>query len=382
MKIAIMFRAVEEIDGPGIASRNLIDKLIEIDRENEYLILYMRPGFVGRYKQYNNVKEILINSKRKIIYDQIHVPRVCKREKVDLIFNPKFSVPLLTSIKTLMIQRGSEYWIYPEYYDRLDLMYVNIFLPLYCRKAVQIVTLSDVLKRDLNKYINVPLEKMKTIYSAPAEIFKKIDDQQYLENVREQLKLPDGKFVLAVTKAYSAVGSKKKEFYPRKNTHGVINSFIRAKQHLDPGVSLVLLGVNIRETLEEIGRDDLLARDDLFFPGYVPQELLPAVYNLAALLSFPSYYESFGIPLVEAMACGCPVITSNVGASPEIVGDAAITVDPDDLDALTKGTFDILSDDTLAGELSQKGLERAKDFVWQKSALELRKTFEKCLLRA
>lgn len=379
MKIAIMFRAVEEIDGPGIASRNLIDKLIELDRENEYLILYMKPEFVGRYKQYRNVREILVNSKRKIIYDQIHVPRICKKEKVDLIFNPKFSVPLLTSIKSVMIQRGSEYWIYPEYYDRLDLLYVNIFLPLYCRKAVQIITLSDVLKRDLNKYINVPLEKMKTIYSAPAEIFKKIRDEEYLESIRKQLKLPKGKFVLAVTKPYSAVGSKKKEFYPRKNTHGVINSFISAKEQLDMDVKLVLLGINIRETLEEIGRDDLLARDDLVFPGYVSQELLPAVYNLASLLSFPSYYESFGIPLVEAMACGCPIITSNVGACPEIVADAAITVDPDDHNGLTQGIVDILSKNALAEELSQKGLKRAEEFVWEKSALELKKTFEECL---
>ena len=118
---------------------------------------------------------------------------------------------------------------------------------------------------------------MKTIYSAPSDIFRKIDDTEYLESIRSQFNLPKSKFVLTVTKPYSAVGSKRKQFYPRENTHGVINSFVKAKQILQDDSCLVLLGKNIRETLENNNHADLLVRDDIIFPGHISQEFLPAV---------------------------------------------------------------------------------------------------------
>ena len=376
MKIAIMFRAVEEIDGPGIASRNLIDKLIEIDKKNKYVVLYMNPEFVGRYKQYDNVKEILIKSKRKIIYDQIIVPWICHKEQVDLIFSPKFTLPLFSSKNSIVIQRGSEYWVYPKYYDRLDLLYVNIFLPLYCRKADIVVTLSDVLKEDLHRYLQVPMKKMHTIYSAPHENFRLIEDRDYLEKIRNKFGLPKERFVLAVTKPYAAVGSSKKEFYPGKNTKAVVESFIKCKDQLKENIKLVLLGKDVKETWIANYGEELIKSGYVVFPGYIPQKYMPAIYNLATLLSFPSYYESFGIPLVEAMACGCPVIAANVGACPEIVGASGYLVDPEDINGLATATIDIITDKALAQEFKQKGLIQAKRFSWEKSAKKLHALIE------
>ena len=378
MKIALMLRAIEEIDGPGIATTNLIDKLIGIDRSNEYVVFFRNKSYLGRYKKYPNVKEVVISSKSKFIYDQFWVPMLSKKEKADLIFNTKFTVPLMTNIKSLTIMRGSEYWIYPDYYDRLDLMYVNAFFPLYCKKAVKIITLSDVLKDDLHKFLKVPMNKMTTVYSAPHERFKPIEDKNYLEQVREQFGLPREKFVLSVTKAYSAVGSKRKKIYPRKNIEGIIESFLICKEKLEESVKLVFLGKNVKEVLAQKYGPEFIEGEHFVFPGYVSQDYLPAIYNLASLLIFPSFYESFGIPLVEAMACGCPVVTSTTGSCPEIVGEAAIKCNPDDTDSLADGMKQILSSGKKSDELKRRGLARVANFNWEKSARRLIELFDQC----
>lgn len=379
MKIALMLRAIEEIDGPGIATTNLIDKLIEIDRKNNYVVFYKNRDFLSRYSQYPNVKEVLIDVKSKLIYDQFFVPILSHREKVDLIFNTKFTVPLFTPIKSITIMRGSEYWIYPEYYDRLDLFYVNTMFPFYCRKATKVITLSDLLKKDLYKFLKVPLNKMATVYSAPHKRFKKISNNNYLEEIREKFYLPKEKFILSVTKPYSAIGSKRKKIYPRKNIEGIIKSFSRCKQIVNEPVKLVFLGKNIKESLVENYGNDLVANEDFVFPGYVDQEYMPAIYNMASLLIFPSYYESFGLPLVEAMACGCPIVTSNTGACPEIVGDAAITCPPDDIEKLADAMARLVVNDDLAKEFRDKCFERARSFSWDKSAKDLLRLFKDCV---
>ncbi len=372
MKIAISMRAIEEIDGPGIAITNLVDTLLSIDRENTYVIFFKNSAFLGRYKEYSNVKEILIDTKRKIVFDQLFIPYYSWKEKVDLIFSPKFTVPLLSTIKSVVIQRGSEYWIFPQYYDWLDLLYVKTFLPLYCKKASAVITLSDVLKHDLNKYINISLEKIHTIYSAPNTLFKPISDKKTLENIRQKYNLPKTKFVIAITKAYSAVGSNKKEFYPRKNTEGVIDAFELVKSKTTEKIKLVLIGKDIRETLIATYGKEYVKNDDYLFPGYIPQEDMPVIYNLASVLCFPSFYESFGIPLVEAIACGCPVITSNTGACPEIIGEGGLTCDPNNINDIADSLLRVLNDHEEAAELKARALKRSNNFNWNKSANQLK----------
>lgn len=371
MKVAISYRVVSEIDGPGVATRNLIDALVKLDTKNTYIVIYSSNSSKGRYKEFDHVIEYSANIGSKVFFDQVYIPYVCRKEKVDLFFSPKFSVPLLSRVKSVVLQRGSEYWTYPQFYDRLDLLYVNTFLPLYCKKSTRVLTLSDVLKNDLNKFINVPLEKITTIHSAPNVHFKKIDDTEYLETVRLQFNLPKERFILAVTKPYAAVGSKNKTFYPGKNTEAVIESFVNCQDRFEDDVKLVLLGKDVKETLEANYGTSYVNNAGFVFPGYIDQKYLPAIYNLSSLLSFPSYYESFGIPIVEAMACGCPVVTSSTGACPEIAGNAAVIVDPDNRQALTDATYQILSDSVMSDNLIAKGYARVADFTWEKSAQKL-----------
>jgi glycosyltransferase involved in cell wall biosynthesis len=375
MKIGLMLRAIDEIDGAGIATTNLIDKVIDIDRVNRYVVFYKNAKYIGRYQNYPNVKEVLIDVKSKLVYDQVMVPIYAAKEKVDLIFNTKFTVPLLTNIKSITIMRGSEYWIYPHYYDKLDLLYVNTFFPFYCRKAMKVITLSEVLRKDLHKFLKIPMEKMLTVYSAPHERFKPIEDEVFLEEVRKEFALPKEKFILSVTKPYSAVGSKSKKLYPRKNIDGIVHSFLKCKSQVGNKIKLVFLGKNVKESLIRHYSPEFIEKNDFAFPGYIPQEYMPAVYNLAELLIFPSHYESFGIPLVEAMACGCPVVTSNTGACPEIVSEAGITCCPDDVDTLADAMGRVISNEEFSSKLRQKGLARSKFFSWDRSARTILELF-------
>jgi glycosyltransferase involved in cell wall biosynthesis len=375
-----MLRAIDEIDGPGVATTNLVDKLLELDRDNEYVIFYKNKSYLNRYKDYSNVKEIFINTKSKLIYDQFWVPILSHKEKVDLIFNTKFTVPLLTKIKSITIMRGSEYWIHPDYYEKLDRLYVNLFFPLYCMKAIKVITLSNVLKYDLKKFLKVPLDKMVTIYSAPNKHFEPITDFEYLERIRKKFTLPSEKFVLSVTKPYSAAGSKSKKMYDGKNMDGIIKSFLNCQKKINEPIKLVFLGKKVKEALHREYGEEFIENKDFIFPGYIPQEYMPAIYNLAELLLFPSYYESFGIPLVEAMACGCPVVTSNTGACPEIVGEAGLVCNPDDFDKLSESMVGILTRREKFEKLKNNGLERVRSFSWDKSArnlMELFRSFDK-----
>lgn len=375
MKIVIMLRAIDEIDGPGIATTYLIDHLLAIDRINTYVLLYKTAQHLGRYAQHANVKEILVKAKSKIIYDQILTPWIAWRERADLVFNTKFSVPLCSAIPSISMQRGSEHLIFPHFYSKKDLWYMKISLPIYCKKARKVVSISDVLKQDIHRLMHVPLNKIHTIYSACHTRFKCIEDRNLLQAVRLRYQLPDEKYVVTVTKPYAALGSEGKNLYRGKNLEGILAVYKHLKQSLTSNIKWVFIGKGIREGLEKKFGAGFVRNEDFIFPGYVDQTDMPAIYSMARFLLFPSYYESFGLPIVEAMACGCPVITSNTGASPEIAADAGLTFDPDDIVGMTQAARELVTSDEKFNQLRLKGLSRAKVFTWERSAQQLLELF-------
>ena len=139
MKIGIMARTFDDRDGVGIANRNIIDRMIDIDRETEFVVLFRNRKHLGRYEQYDNVKEILLRAPNKLIWDQVLVPYYARRENVDLIYHPKFTVPLLTGRPTVAVCQGLEYYTLPQFYVWYDLMYAKMFLPFYYKKARNIL---------------------------------------------------------------------------------------------------------------------------------------------------------------------------------------------------------------------------------------------------
>ncbi len=369
MKIAIMGRTFDDKKGSGIANRNCIDTIIKLDRDNEYVIFYQTPKAFGRYKNYSNVKEILLKAPNKLIWDQVLVPYFAYKQKVQLIFNPKFTVPLLTTIPTAATCRGIEYYTFPRFYKWYILMYVKTFMPMYYKKASKVITISDDLKEGLHKYIKVPYEKIETVYSGTTDTFYMGRDKQELEAFKKKRQLPDD-YILCLPHPYEA-----NKLYPRKNLDNIVKAFMLLREKY-PSLKLLLAGKRCHEYMSTVFGKDIAEDPGFFYAGWVPQEEMPYLYSLAKMLAFPSYSESFGLPILEGMACGCPVITSNKASCPEIAGDAALIVEPTDFKGLAEAMDSILGNSKLRQELLEKGFKRAKEFSWERSAEKLIRIFQ------
>jgi glycosyltransferase involved in cell wall biosynthesis len=384
LRIGLMLRAIDDVDGQGVYIRKLCGALFELDTRNEYVAFYSNQGQAGRYRAHANVREVVVPGRIKLLWDQVLVPLAARRERLDVLFHHKFSIPLLAPCHTVVQQRGTEYWSHPEFYvgfsGRLDQVYNRLMIPLYCRRANRVLTNSDTLGDELIRYVGVPRSKLRTVYASAGEDFHPISDRDTLDRVRRRYGLPDKPFLLMVVKGHQVLSQASgKALTPRKNVAVALEAYGRMRQKALRGAGavppLVILGVGIAERVTP----DIISRHTdpaaVHTPGFVDFGDMPAVYSLARALVFPSRYESFGIPIIEAMACGCPVITSTTSACPEVAGGAALLVDPDNVEALETAMERISFDDPLVQELRNRGLTRAAMFSWTQSARTLLSEF-------
>ncbi len=237
------------------------------------------------------------------------------------------------------------------------------------KKADKLIAISEFTKSELIKHLRIPEDKIAVVYMG-------IDHREYRpmpsnDEIVNKYKLPeDMKIILCV-------GAE----IPRKNLSTLIEAFGKLKKDYE-GVKLVKVGnpqaSGAREKLMK-SINKLGLEKEVIFTDFVTEEDLPQIYNAADLYVYPSFYEGFGLPVLEAMACGVPVITSNASSLPEVAGDAAITVDPHDANTLAKAMYDVLTNDQLRENLMKKGLERAKLFSWEKTAKETLKVYEEVM---
>jgi glycosyltransferase involved in cell wall biosynthesis len=375
LRIGLMLRAVDEYDGAGVYIRELCDALFELDRFNHYVAFYMRDEQLGRYAHLPNVEERVVHAPGKLMWDQVFLPRAAAREQLDVLFHHKFSIPVLSPCPTVVQQRGTEYWTFPEYYtrlsDRINRLYNKLSIPLFCRQAARVLTNSDSLAKELETLAGVPREKMSTVYAAADDRFVPITDLNTLEQVRARYDLPTGRFFLMVVKGYARIEYGGQALCPRKNVEGALMAYAKVRESVADCPLLVILGAGVANRLTPQALAKYVDPATVKIPGLIHHGDMPAVYSLAGALLFPSYYESFGIPLVEAMACGCPVVTSSAPACPEVVGDAALVVHPDDVEGLASAMTRLLREPGLASDLRKRGLSRSRDFSWSESARRL-----------
>jgi glycosyltransferase involved in cell wall biosynthesis len=363
MKIAVMMRAMDHRGGLSVFIEGLMETLLQLDEHNTYLLLYKEPKFFGRFSTFRNAKELLVRCRHKLVWDQVLVPFTAWREGAQIIFNPKFSIPLLSHCPVAMGLQEPAWWAIPEHHTRLDVLYMRTMLPLYCRKSSHFFPWTQFVLDENRKYLRLPLKNATVTYGGVDPSFHASYDSKSLEECRSQYGLPD-RFILSVTRVEN-LANKSASFSGTKNVETTLRAFARIREQVPH--KLVIVGRHVKEYLESVGWKESEFKN-IHFMGFIPHAELPKVYNLADLLVMPSFYEGFGLVMVEAMTCGCPVVASKTGPCPEVSAGAAVLADPHDASDFAENILNVVTNEKLKSELRQKSLKRAKYFNWERTA--------------
>jgi O-antigen biosynthesis alpha-1,2-mannosyltransferase len=359
MRIGIMLRHYEQHEGGvKVYTQNLLPHFFSLRPQHEYILLYQNRKLVGTYGKYPNVRELAASLRGTVLWDQLAVPYLTRREKLDVLFNPKFTVPLLARTPTVFVIHGGEWLVIPQAFPWYDRVYARTALPVYCRHADAVITVSQKVKEDMVRATGISASKLFPVHNGfDRETFRPVRARECLDSVQIRYKLPK-RFILWAG-----------QIHPLKNVERLLEAFARIRDVIP--ASLVLAGQSAWQG-ERILRQitQLGLSDRVHLPGWVSHDDLPALYSLAELFVLPSLHEGFGIPLIEAMACGCPVLTSETGSPPEVVRDAGYLVNPYQVADIAEGMRTIMTNSRLRASMIQKGLTRAKDFGWDKCASE------------
>lgn len=293
----------------------------------------------------------------RMAWEQFVLPRLLRRDRIDLLQAPGYLAPLRAGVPVVITVYDLIALRFPRLCTPANTLNYRCQLPSSIRRAAGIIVPSEATRRDLVTLFPAAASKVRVIPLGIGREFGAGADAARGEALRGRYALPD-RFVLFVG-----------QLEPKKNVAGLVRGFaaLRADGHRKH--KLVIAGsrgwgcAEFERAVRELGLEQ-----DVIFPGFIPAADLPALYSLADLFVFPSLYEGFGLPPLEAMACGVPVVVSNRGSLPEIVGDAALLVDPLDANALAQAMRNLLTQDDLRRTQVQKGLARTRLFTWERTA--------------
>jgi glycosyltransferase involved in cell wall biosynthesis len=358
VRVAIDARKLHDF-GIGTYIRNILRQLARLDRQNEYVLICQPADRELALSLGDNFRVEVDSSPPYSVREQLSIPWALLRIRPALLHEPHYVLPPLVTCRSVVTIHDCIHLRFPQYLpNRAALTYARAQMGSAARRSDRILTVSEASKRDILEYFDVPPDKIAVIYNAIDEHFAVAPPEDHVRRVAERYQL-EGRFVLYV-------GNVK----PHKNLEKLLDAFHLLRAHADMhDVTLVVIGDAISKYA---GLRRAVHRYNLHkfvrFLGFLPDETLAVVYRLARVFVFPSLYEGFGLPPLEAMASGTPVVTSNVSSLPEVAGDAALLVDPTSAEAIADAMRRVLTDHTLAAELSARGIARARTFSWERAA--------------
>ncbi len=365
MRVAIDARKLHDF-GIGTYTRNLLRHLARIDHDNEYVLLCHQSDLGIGAQLGQNFRTVLERSSNYSVREQFHVPWVLHRERPDVFHAPHYVMPPAVRCRSIVTIHDCIHLMFPQYLpNRAAYLYAKASMWSAARRSQKILTVSEASKRDIIRFLNVPADKVIVVYNAIDERFGVAPSEEAIARVRERYQL-DHRFVLYV-------GNIK----PHKNLVRLVEAFDRLRARGFDDLTLLIIGDEISKlpALRRAVHSHKLHKRVRFL-GYLPDDTLAVLYRLAGVFVFPSLYEGFGLPPLEAMACGAPVVTSNVSSLPEVTGDAAVLVDPYDADSIADGVAKVLSDPALRDEMRAKGIARAQEFSWERSVSRTREIYQ------
>jgi glycosyltransferase involved in cell wall biosynthesis len=298
-----------------------------------------------------------------LLWEQFFLPRFVERD--NLLWSPSSIGPIFVGNQVVTIH-DLAFLDHPEWFNPYFVKWYSYIVPTLARRVLGIITVSEFTKSRIIERLKVPAEKIKVIYLGVNSEFspKSFKD---IENKLRDFNVISSRYIFTLS-----------TIEPRKNLKRLLEAWRIAQIHLEDDIYLVVGGTKGKTSVfKDVGLETI--PDKVIFLDYVPDGALPYLYSGALLFVYPSLYEGFGLPPLEAMACGCPVITSSVASIPEACGDAVLYCDPYNTDDIAQKIVQLAKDDNLKSTLRKKGLERVKMFSWDKAAEEHTKLFEEIM---
>jgi len=356
------------------------------DKDHQYVVLSPRfrraytlqaPQLSDRFREVEVVSALarLGDNVEQVWWEQVGIVRAGTRERIDLLHSPYWSNPLWAPWPTVVTIHDVIQFVLPEYaWRKISRVYFGI-VSRSARRADAVITVSECSKRDIVTLLGLPPARIHVIGNAVDASLHPVRDAWLLASVRERYGIAP-RFILYFG-----------GFDLRKNVPRLIESYARLPAALRKEYQLVIAGRYMhlghplypdpRQTVQRLGLDGRVV-----FTGQVREQDKAPLFSAATVFVFPSLYEGFGIPVLEAMACGTPVVTSDSSALPEVVGDAGLLVDPYDTDAISDGVRALLEDQARREDLARRGLERARLFTWQQVAEQTLRVYREISARS
>ena len=361
MRIGIDSRPLREKRTSGIPAyvRNLLQSLSRIDKENEY-ILYAHKDFDYDLENKRWTKKSGALTQYGTVWMQMELPFWLKRDRVDIFWGTQHTLPVFTpsDVKAVLTVHDLVHLIFPETMRLKNLIINKFIIPPSIRRTNAIVGVSEWTLNDVRKYLNPKNKIMRAIHSGVGRQFSPKNKKEAKAKIQSLFHISDP-FILTVG-----------TFEPRKNLEGSFRAFERIVDKIPHHLLIVgQKGWKNKKTIREIKKSKNISR--IHFMGYVEDDILPSLYKASDVFLFPSLYEGFGIPPLEAMACGVPVVASNVSSIPEVVGDGAVLVNPNNPENIAEGILNLLNDSDFREKMILRGKKQAEKYSWDKAAQKM-----------
>jgi len=376
MKIVVNTRLLikNKMEGIAVHAFNVLKRITKDHPEHQFLFLFDRP-YNEEFIFSSNITPIVIfpQARHPFLYYwwfQFSVARVLNSVKPDVFYSPDGFLSLRTNVCSIPVMHDINYEHYPEDLPGLTTRYYKKYFPQFVQKAQRVLTVSEFSKKDIANTYSISPGKIDVVYNGADEAYKPLDKEEK-ESIKQ--KYADGKDYFIYVSA----------LHPRKNVKRLLLAFEKVKESSGSDIKLVLVGPEYFKNTDMYQvYSSMKHKQDVIFTGRLNVDELCKVMGAALALTYVSYFEGFGIPLIEAMQCDVPVITANVTSMPEVAGDAALLVDPLSVESIAKAMLDTLQNERLREELIATGRKRKDFFSWDKTAAltwdAITKSVEEC----
>lgn len=370
MRIAINTRFLlpHKMEGFGWYTFEVTKRMVLAHPEHEFYFFFDR-AYDERFLFAKNVKPVVLFPPARhpflfIWWFERSVKNALKKYEIDLFFSPDGYLSLGSNVPQIGVIHDLNFEHFPQDVPKLARWYLRKYTPKFAKKATQLLTVSEYSRQDLHKTYGIDLNKITVAWNGASELFHPLVSEQR-EEIRTHFCHGNPYFIF--------VGS----LHPRKNLKNLLRAFAQLAEQ-NSTHDLLIVGSPMWDSLDDIVIPEGV-KSRVHFTGHVDQQTLCKLMGAAFALTYVPYFEGFGIPLVEAMYCHLPILAGNLTCLPEVAGEAAIYVDPFDVDAITKGMLELISNETLYHDLKLKSAERSKLFSWDKTAEGVWEILEKTL---